>query len=177
MNTYIALLRGINVGGRNSLTMVELKAILEKLTLKNIRTYIQSGNVVFQSKKKLAKSYQNEIADAIDKAKGFRPSIILLTQNDFESAIEGNNFDTSNGKILHLFFMQDAVTEVDTEKLNRLKADSEEFDFTDSVFYLYAPDGIGKSKLGRGIEKALGVPLTARNWNTVEEIKNIIAGF
>ena len=79
MNTHIALLRGINVGGHNSLPMNELTSILEEIGFENIKTYIQSGNVVFQSIKETGNNYSEEIGKAIEHSKGYRPGVMLLS--------------------------------------------------------------------------------------------------
>ncbi len=174
MNSYVALLRGINVGGHNSLPMAELAAILEKLSLRNVNTYIQSGNVVFQSKKKPGSAFSETISSTIKTAKGFRPELILFSAAEFEAAINENPFDTSNGKLLHFFFLQGSSKSADLHKLTVLKTSSEEFKLTEGVFYFLTPDGIGKSKLARKVEQILKVPVTGRNWNTVKEIQQMI---
>ncbi len=174
MHIYIALLRGINVGGHNSLPMAELTKILERLGLENIRTYIQSGNVVFQNKNKLSKSFSEDISNAIENAKGFRPPLILLSVAELEAAIENNPFDTSSGKLLNFFFLQEQHKGADMEALEKIRFPSEEYKLTERVFYLFTPDGLAQSKVGRKIEKLLAVPVTARNWNTVKELQRMI---
>lgn len=173
MKTFIALFRGINVGGHNRLSMQELAAILEKLGLKNISTYIQSGNAVFQSTEKsgsgLAEEISLAVGNAIESAKGFKPAIMLISLD----AIEHNPFDTSNGKALHFIFLADEPTHADLKQLEAPRSVSEEFKLIGKVFYLYTPDGFGRSKLAAKIEKALGVPTTARNWNTVDKLRSM----
>lgn len=165
---YIALFRGINVGGKNSLPMKELIAVLEGLGLKQIETYIQSGNVVFSSKK--SKNLAVQIGEAVEKAKGFYPRVMLLTEDELNEAVRSNPFDTSNGKALHFFFLEEAAVNPDLGALEAAKTKTEAFRLCDRTLYLYTPDGFGKSKLAEKIEKAMGVPVTARNWNTIGKL-------
>jgi uncharacterized protein (DUF1697 family) len=166
VNKYIALLRGINVGGKNILPMKELTALMEGLGCQNVKTYIQSGNVVFLSKNKPS----DEIASAIEKSHGIKPELLLLSEKDFKLAIKHNPYNTEQGKMLHFYFCKEKPKEVDFAKLEALKVESEHFTLKGKVLYLYTPDGFGRSKLAAKIEKCLGVPVTARNNNTVEKL-------
>ncbi len=139
MNTYVALFRGINVGGKNILPMQELVTLLEDLSYANVRTYIQSGNVIFQSKKKAEPKDAAEIGRRVLKKKGFEPTVLLLSEAAFQSAIENNPFATSNGKALHFFFLESPSRRPKIEQLVSMKANSEEFELRGTVFYLYAP--------------------------------------
>jgi uncharacterized protein (DUF1697 family) len=170
MNTYIALFRGINITGRNILSMKDLVKILEGIGCEKVKTYIQSGNVVFQSKKGKPGPMAREISSRILESHGFEPKVLLLKVSELRSAIENNPFDTANGKILHFFFLDSVPDKPDLEKLMAVKAESEEFKLHGKVFYFYAPDGFGRSKLAAKVEQALGVPATARNWNTVSKL-------
>ncbi len=170
MNTYIALLRGINVGGRNKLPMTDLVSILEHLGYNDVRTYIQSGNVVFRSTKKIGESVGSEISREILGTKGFAPKVLLLSIEQLQNAIRNNPFPTDDGKALHFFFLESHPQEPDLEQLNSRKVTSEEFQLIGKVCYLYAPNGIGRSKLAAAVEESIGVPVTARNWHTVSNI-------
>lgn len=172
MKTYIALLRGINVGGHNRLPMRELVELLEGLSLENIRTYIQSGNVAFEYDEEDLSVLPGRIADAIDDSHGFAPQVLLLELAELEGALAANPFPEAEAepKSLHLFFLEVEPQEPDFETLEDKKADSENFALIGKVFYLHAPEGIGRSKLAQGAEGALGVPTTARNGRTVNKI-------
>ncbi len=174
VNTYIALLRGINVGGKNILPMKELVVLLEGMSYENVQTYIQSGNVVFQSKKKVGSKDAAEISTRVLEKKGFKPRVLILSEAALQSAVENNPFPTSNGKALHFFFLESAPRQPKIEQLVSMKANSEEFELCGQVFYLYTPDGMGRSKLAANVEKKLGVPLTARNWNTVSKLVSMV---
>jgi uncharacterized protein (DUF1697 family) len=172
MKTYIALFRGINVGGKNALPMKELVGLLEDLGARKVKTYIQSGNAVFVAKDKDAPRLSNMIKAEIKKRRGFEPYVLLLGLEDFARAIEQNPFPEaeSDPQALHAGFLGAAPGRPDMKKLESLKSDSERFRLIDSVFYLHAPEGIGRSKLAANAERLLGVPMTDRNWRTVRAI-------
>lgn len=170
MNTYIALFRGINIGGKNLLPMKELVGYFEAAGCSNVRSYIQSGNVVFDSRKKFGGKDVAGIAGQVLAAKGFEPKIMLLTQQDLLAAVQNNPFPTDVGKALHFLFLESVPKQPDLVRLESIKAGSEAFVLRDKVFYLYAPDGIGRSKLVASVERLLGVPVTGRNWNTVSKL-------
>jgi uncharacterized protein (DUF1697 family) len=175
MKSYIALLRGINVGGRHVLPMKELRELLENQGLQNVRTYIQSGNVVFQSVENDTSRLAADISAAILEEYGFEPAVLILASEEMEEAMVANPFPEaqSEPKFLHLFFMASLPRSPDLQALQGLKKGEERFALRGAVFYLHAPDGIGRSKLAANIEKALGVPVTARNWLSVSKIMAI----
>jgi uncharacterized protein (DUF1697 family) len=174
MKTFIALFRGINVGGKNSLPMKELVSLLEGLGCESIRTYIQSGNAVFESKEKDASRLSNKIRVEIKKRRGFEPYVLLLGLEEMEKAIAGNPFPETKPKSLHIGFLASAPTNPDLKALEGLKKKSERFFLKDKVFYLYAPEGVGRSKLAASAEKSLGVSMTDRNWRTVCKIRDLV---
>ena len=169
MNTYIALLRGINVGGHNSLPMKALVAILEGTGARNVKTYIQSGNAVFQSAEKNPSQLATQLAAEIKKRHGFAPYTLVLGLEAMKKAIAKNPFPEAEAdpSSLHLGFLTSRPKSPDLEKLSSLKRESERFHLSDGVFYLHAPEGVGRSKLAASAEKLLGVPMTDRNWRTV----------
>lgn len=170
MNTYIALFRGINVGGNNILLMKDLAAVLKDLGCRNVKTYIQSGNVVFKIKPSNTNKLAEEISSRILHKFGFEPKVLLLELTEIQTAIDNNPFPTDVGKALHFFFAACEPVSPDLEQLSAIKFDAEEFKLIGKVFYLFTPDGTGRSKLAAKVEKCLGVPVTARNWNTVNKL-------
>ena len=176
MTTWIALLRGINVGGNNLLPMDKLKSLLESLKLKNVRTYIQSGNVIFDASGRTASSLAVKIGDKIEVHHGFRPQLVILDCKTFQAAVRSNPFPmaVSNPKSLHFFFLAKPAINPDRSALDKIKASTESYSLTDSVLYLHAPDGIGRSKLATNAEKHLGVATTARNYRTVEQLLSML---
>ena len=176
MKTHIALFRGINVGGKNILPMKELVSVLESLDSKNVKTYIQSGNAVFESTGKDALSLSQKIRVEIKKRHGFEPHVLLLTHGALQRVIVENPFPEAetDPKALHVGFLASAPENPDLKKLESLKRDSERFHLIKKVFYLHAPEGVGRSKLAANAEKCLEVPMTDRNWRTVCEIWNMV---
>ena len=172
MKTYIALFRGINVGGNNILPMKELVVVLENLGADSVKTYIQSGNAVFQHESENVSGLSSRISAAIKESHGFEPRVLLLDLVEMEKAMASNPFPAaeSEPKTLHLYFLASAPQNPDLKMLDSLKKADEQFKLIDNVFYLHAPDGIGRSKLAERAEKALGVAATARNWRTVSKI-------
>lgn len=175
MQTSIALFRGINVGGNNILPMKKLVPLLERLGLEEVRTYIQSGNVVFETNADDLSILERRISGAIDSEFGFEPRVLLVTGEEFKRAIETNPFPnaTSEPKSLHFFFLAEPPPAPDLAGLESLRAEDEAFQIIGSVLYLHAPIGVGKSKLAAKIERLVGVPVTARNWRTVSKIAEL----
>lgn len=172
MKRYIALFRGINVGGRNVLPMKALRGLLEELGAHHVKTYIQSGNAVFRHQTDDVPQLSNRISAAVKERHGFEPRVLLLDAVEMEKAVAANPFleAETEPKTLHLYFLAAAPQTSDLALFDSLKKDTEQFKLIGDVFYLYAPDGIGRSKLAERVEKALGVAATARNWRTVSKI-------
>jgi uncharacterized protein (DUF1697 family) len=176
VTTLIALLRGINVGGNNKLPMKELSALLTGMGLCDVQTYIQSGNVVFRCDNKNKATLASKISAAINVQHGFAPHILLLEAADLKKAMAGNPYPEAQAepKSLHLFFLDEVPQQPDLKALETIKADNERFKLAGKVFYLHAPDGVGNSKLAARAEKLLGVPASARNWNTVCKLAEMV---
>lgn len=169
MNTYVAFFRGINVGGNNPLPMKELVAALESIGARKVRTYIQSGNAVFESAEKNLARLSKKLSAEINKRCGIEPHVHILTLEALSKAIAENPFpdavaDPSN---LHLGFLSSSPKSPNLEKIATLRKNSERFLLAERVFYLHAPEGVGRSKLAANAEKLLGAPMTDRNWKTV----------
>jgi uncharacterized protein (DUF1697 family) len=177
LQTYIALFRGINVGGRHALPMKELKAVLEEHGCVDVRTYIQSGNAVLRSALSDAAHLAARVAAAVSASHGFEPAVLVLTPRELERAATGNPFPRAAGnpRSLHLFFLAATPKRPDLESLATLRARSERFELKGRVFYLYTPDGFGTSRLAGRAERLLGVEATARNWRTVTTLLEMAA--
>jgi uncharacterized protein (DUF1697 family) len=156
--------------------MKELRALLENLGLQNVRTYIASGNVVFQSQEKNRSQLASQISAEIEKDHGFAPDVQLLTAEEMEKAIQSNPFPEGEPepKSLHLFFLAAVPEKPDLEAMDALRAETERFELIDKVFYLHAPDGIGRSKLAEKVGRYIDVSMTARNWRTVGKIMEMV---
>lgn len=176
MTTLIALLRGINIGGNNKLPMKELSALLAKMGLSDIQTYIQSGNVVFRTNVKDKAALAAKITAAIRKQHGFALHVLLLDTAELRKAMANNPYPQAEAAptSLHLLFLSEVPPHPDLKGLEAIKTTSEEFKLIGKVFYLHAPDGVGRSKLAARTEKLLGVPTTGRNWNTVCKLAEMV---
>ena len=141
MKTYIGLFRGINVGKTRSLPMKELTQMLEGLGCINVKTYIQSGNVVFQYQGE-EKSLADRISSEVKKKRGFEPQILLLTADGIQKVMKANPFleAESEPSTLHLGFLASVPANPDLKKIESLKTESERFMLKGCVFYLHAPD-------------------------------------
>jgi uncharacterized protein (DUF1697 family) len=173
MKTYIALFRGINVGGKSMLLMHDLVMLFKNAGVEKIKTYINSGNVVFTNKKDMTSRFLAGIRSKIKAKYGFEPDIQVLELKDLEEAISGNPFPESNTESLHVGYLASPPEKPDLIKLESLKKDSERFRLSGRIFYLYAPEGVGRSKLASNCEKILGVSMTDRNWRTVCKIRDL----
>jgi uncharacterized protein (DUF1697 family) len=177
MKTWIALLRGINVGGRNILPMGKLRDLIESSGCKDVRTYIQSGNVVFRSSINRKATLSNRLLDAIEGEFAFRPGLLLLDSVEFLDAKAGNPFPNAvaEPKTLHFFFLEAEPAAPELESIAKLAIERETYHLSGCVFYMHAPGGIGKSKLAAGVERKLAVVATARNYATVEKIAELLS--
>jgi uncharacterized protein (DUF1697 family) len=176
MSTWIALLRGVG-GGIRPLSMRELSVALEGIGLRDVRTYIQTGNVVFSSRKAAAR-LAGEIERCIEKTFGFHSRTFVLGVAELQRAAKNNPFPQADEKpqTLHLFFLAQPARDAQLAAMNELKSKSEQFLLKDKVFYLYTPDGFGISKLAAKAGRLLGVDTTARNWRTVGKLLELAKG-
>lgn len=182
MPTYIALLRGINLGGRNRVAMPALRAVVESLGHSDVRTYIQSGNVLFTagrtSPRKLAADLEKAVADELD----VPASVVVISQQDLARIAEQNPFaDEPDPKRVHVFFLQ---RQTDASLRKRLQAAAEKASAKgrrqDAVravgkaVFLHTPEGYGRSDLAAALARAngplAGTVATARNWATVTKL-------
>ena len=175
MKTYVALFRGINVGGKNLLPMRVLVPVLEDLGARRVMTYIQSGNAVFQGPDQDLSRLSGKISREIQKRCGFAPQVLLLKLTDIERVIRKNPFPEAerDPASLHIGFLASAPKNPDLKTLSRLKSENERFRLLGRIFYLHAPAGIGRSKLAAKAQHLLGVSMTDRNWRTVCKLREM----
>ena len=173
MAAWTVLLRGINVGGHRLLPMKELITLLEGAGFTKVRSYLQSGNIVFRSPRSTAApALGNRIGRLVKDAKGFEPAVWVLSLAELSAAVAANPFPEADAdpKSLHLYFLSDSPASADVEDLHRLKRGKESFKLKERVFYLYTPGGFAGSKLAAQAERLLGDSATARNWRTVNRL-------
>jgi uncharacterized protein (DUF1697 family) len=166
---FIALIRGINLVGRNKLPMASLRSLLEQDGCVDVRTYIQSGNAIFRTRLSDPARVAKRLSAAIAKCHGFEPRTLVLTIDELDKAAAGNPFPQADAdpRSVHVFFLAETPAQPDLKKLDAVKTASERYALKGRAFYLHTPDGFGTSKLAERVEKALGVAATARNWRTV----------
>jgi uncharacterized protein (DUF1697 family) len=174
VTAFVALLRAVNVGGTGLIKMADLKAICEGLGFRKVRTLLQSGNVAFLAKGS-DKSVAKKLADAIENSHGFRPTIMVRTADEIAGAMKRNPFpaaaETEPNRLLVSFLASPPAKDA-AERLAAIKVDKEKLRLVGNTLYVdYAEGGMGTSKIGNTVlERALGVPATARNWNTVTKL-------
>ncbi len=169
MKTYVILFRAINVGGKNIIIMKELTSLLESLGFHNVKSYIQSGNVVLKSET----NPKDKIQSAVEKQFGFFPDVFCIEKNAFEVAIKNNPFSAPEGKAIHFYFCSEKP-KLNQQKIDQYIAETEQYKVVGNVFYLFAPDGVGRSKLVANIDSCLGLIGTGRNLNTVGKLQAMI---
>ncbi len=176
MTSFVILLRGVNVGGKNILPMQDFRELLDGLGCDQVASYIQSGNAVCKYAGE-ATGLSDKIAAAIENQFGFRPSVLVVSSSDFLKIAAANPYLAKDidPKFLHVWFLQAPARQVNKARLDDIVAAGEKFTLTDTAFYLCAPNGIGRSKLAKDVEKCLGVPATARNARTVNKLGEMLA--
>ncbi len=171
---YVVLLRGINVAGKNRIKMIDLKSMFESLNFKNVKTYIQSGNVVFDYEITDIIKLTNSIEVKITNTFGFFVKVIVRNEQEFRSIINNNPYvNDPNIELdkLHVVLMSDIPDPKLVLSLDIKKEDNEKFLINSREIYLYCPNGYGKTKLNNAMfEKKLNIACTTRNWKTMNNI-------
>jgi uncharacterized protein (DUF1697 family) len=174
MATYIAMLRGINVGSGKIVKMERLRASFEALGFDRVRTYVQSGNVIFESEQRSAGGLSRKIEEKIQRDFGFRVPVLVKTSKEIEQIVSDNSLVKEEGidhSKLHVTFLSDAPPKTAVKVLEPLATGRERFRILNREIYLYCPDGYGRTKLSNNaIEKKLSVVATTRNWRTVNTL-------
>lgn len=172
MSTYIALLRGVNVGG-NQLKMDRLRAICASLGFLDARTYLQSGNVVFEAKGSptdVQKTLERKLAGETR----LPVRVLVRSAAEFKRLIAKNPFlknEAANQARLHVTFLTVPPTTEALKRLSAVEAGADEFRAAGAHIYLHCPNGYGRSKLANNqLERLLSVTATTRNWNTVNAL-------
>ncbi|MFJ8590911.1 DUF1697 domain-containing protein [Streptomyces sp. NPDC093598] len=173
--TYAALLRGINVGGSRKVPMADLRTLLTDLGLDDVRTYLQSGQAAFASGHGTEESLAGDIAQAIEKRFGFGVDVIVRDHAYLRSIADACPFPAADlePKQLHVTYFSAPVTPDRFAEIDQDAYLPEEFRLGDRALYLYAPNGLGRSKLAEHLSKPRinkGVIATTRNWNTVVKL-------
>ena len=172
--TYIALLRGINVGGK-VLKMADLRAAVQALGFADVQTYLQSGNMVFCAAKADNATLAGRISEAIRDHAAMDVTIMVRNAAEWKAIAAANPYPQAKEfpKTVHTFILDQQPEPARIEALKAKEAGREEWQIVDGTLYLHTPDGFGKSVLGNIVERILKVPMTARNWNTVLALEEL----
>jgi uncharacterized protein (DUF1697 family) len=179
MPAYVAMLRGINVAGHNPIKMEQLRSLCDSLGFQGVETYVQSGNVVFQSTAENPVAVSKSISETILGSFGFDVPVIVRSSKEIRSVIANNPFlkekkiDSSK---LHVTFLSETPQKGSQKKLEALAIGLDQFYSAPNEIYLYCPGGYGRTKLSNNaIEKALSVNATTRNWKTTNTLFEMVS--
>jgi uncharacterized protein (DUF1697 family) len=175
--TYVALLRGVNLAGRSKVSMSDLRTLFDALEAEDVTTYLQSGNVVFKSRgadrAELTRAIEQEIRGRL----GLGIAVLMRTKAQLAKVVGGNPFAGSEPATLHVTFLADKPDRDRLRKLDPKRGEPDEFHVAGQEIYLRCPGGYGRSKLTNAyFEKQLGVAATTRNWKTVTKLAELAGG-
>jgi uncharacterized protein (DUF1697 family) len=170
--SYVALLRGVNVGGHGRVPMKELRDLFESIGLEDVRTLIQSGNVIFRADKKPAAI---TLQEAIAKRFQVTTPVVLRTSSEFAEIIRNVPFADADPAFLHVGFLVTALSAPELAALEVAQFAPERFAASGTEVYLYLPRGMGNSKLASFVTRKLDRSMTIRNWKTVNALAELSA--
>jgi uncharacterized protein (DUF1697 family) len=178
MPFHVALLRGVNVGGKVA-RMETVRGSFEALGFGNVSTYVQSGNVLFQAKPAAEAALARKIAARLEKDIGFAPGVLVLSAADLARVVAENPFAKEKGidpTKFHVTFLDGPAPAAGLEKMKGFASPHERFVCRGTTIYLHCPDGYGRSKLSNNVfERALKLGATTRNWKTVTTLAAMLA--
>lgn len=177
MHSYISLLRGINVGGKNKIRMAELRTMYKNLGFKEVESYIQSGNLKFESAETNANALSAKIKKNIKKEFGYDVSVLTITCQQIHQIAKGNPFleeEGNNIKFLHVTLLDQKPEEQLLESISSFQSGNDKFIIEEDIIYIFTPEGYGKTKLSNTFfERKLKVSATTRNWKTILKLKDM----
>ncbi len=176
MPRFIALLRGVNVGGNTMIKMEELRKTFEALGFNNVVSYINSGNLAFDTRKTSETALGVKIEKSIEKDFGKPVKVMVRAQAEIETVLKNNPYEGEfeTHKEMHVLFLKDKLPKDKKEQLLASAPKEERFTVAGREIYCHLPRGVADSFLGRGLfEKKLKVDVTARNWRTVEKLAEL----
>jgi uncharacterized protein (DUF1697 family) len=179
-NTFVALLRGINIGGHKIIKMDQLRKAFQELGYEDVATYVQSGNVVFRTPAKISESLGKKIEEMLLRQFSMSVPVIVRTAKEVGGVLRNNPFLKERGidvTRLHVTFLSHAPQKAALKGLDAIKAGPDRFHCCGQEIYLYCPNGFGGTKLSiNAFEKVLAVDATTRNWNTVNKLNEMARG-
>jgi uncharacterized protein (DUF1697 family) len=176
---YVAFLRGINVGGKNKLPMKDLVEMFVTAGAEDVRSYIQSGNVLFRASPAIAARLCSQIAAQIATSFGYRTPVILRTAEQLRDAISNNPFLKAGAaeETLHVMFLADVPSPTSVENLDPDRSPPDRFIVSGREVYLQLPNGVANSKLTNNyFDSKLATTSTGRNWRTVTKLLELMGG-
>lgn len=171
-SSYVALLRGVNVGGKGRVPMKELRALFESLGLEDVRTLIQSGNVIFRS---ASKPSSRTLEKAIAERFLVTSPVVLRTSSELAKIVKNDPFADADRAFLHVGFMVGPVAPAELEALDVARFAPERIVVSGTEMYFHLPGGMGNSKLAGYLSRRIGDSMTIRNWNTVTTLTELSA--
>jgi len=177
MRTCISMLRGINVGGHKKVTMEQLRRCYESLGFDGVRTYIQSGNVIFEQQTAEGAVMVDRIQTGIKRSFGLDVRVIFRTKEEMLSVIKNSPFkDLDQGKV-HVTFLSEKPASPPLKEIDAARDRAEKVSVSGREVYLFCPNGYGKTKLSNQfLEGKLNVYATTRNWRTVNALSFLANG-
>jgi len=179
VTTYVAFLRGINLGSRNKIRMADLRKLVEGIGHENVRTHILSGNVLFESRRRDTSKLERELEKAIEKRFGFDVAVLIRTADEVAEIVKRNPLPHATGEGARLFvlFLDRNPEPERLDAIDPAEFKPEEFAVGDRVIYAWFRQGLQGSKLAGALsDKRLGVTITNRNWNTVTKLLELASG-
>jgi uncharacterized protein (DUF1697 family) len=174
MQTYISMLRGINVSGHKMIKMEALRNLYTQLDFKNVQTYIQSGNVTFQTSESKPQDLQQKIANKVLEEFGFIVPVMVKLKSAFIKVIDENPFQNEDLSKLHVTFLSEIPKNENVLKIASTDYAPDKIAILENSVYIICPNGYGNTKLNNTfLEKKLKVIATTRNWKTINELFNI----
>jgi uncharacterized protein (DUF1697 family) len=174
MTKFVALLRGINVSGQKQIKMPDLKSLFEDLNFTKVQTYIQSGNVIFESNTDDIKSLGGKIEQKIKEELSFDVKIILKTCAELEYILNNDPFlkkQKTNPDSVYVTFLSEEPSSINIKKLREVNYNPEEYFIDSKTIYVFLPNGYGRAKLNNNFfESKLKILATTRNWKTVNKL-------
>ena len=168
---HVALLRGINVGGKNVLPMKDLCALFQDAGCGDVETYIQSGNVIFGASASLAKRIPGLLTKAIAAGFGFRVPVVVRTAAELRRVVDGNPFSRADEATLHVAFLADLPSDARVAALDARRSPPDRFAVRGREIYLHLPNGVARTRLtNQYFDTALATTSTVRNWRTVHAL-------
>ena len=174
MNSYIILLRGINVSGKNIIKMIELKELLENNHFKDVKTYIQSGNIILKTNELTSIETQTKIHSLIKAKFNLNVPVLVLKKENLESTYLNNPYLKENNRNDSKFlitFIERPLNESDNNIILKVNSKNDEFKIGEKCIYLYCPDGYGKTKFTNNLfESKLKTTASTRNLKTLNKL-------